>query len=115
MANLKGFGVAIGELDEEIVFRKYTETRDKYGGATKTWTTHATEWARVEYPATGTGEKYMADEKTAFQRVVFTIRHRGDLDAKMVVQYDGKEYDIEGIAKIGRFAFETITTKMRAE
>ena len=47
-----------GDLDQRITIEKKSMARDGAGGATATWSTRATVWAKVE-PMTGRGFRYV--------------------------------------------------------
>lgn len=103
----------IGELDEEITVRRYTITRDEYGGEVRTWETLLTLWAKVDYAKTDSDEREEGGRVISWQRIIFTVRHTGQILPNDVILYDSLEHDILFVEKTGRKQFEILTTQLR--
>jgi SPP1 family predicted phage head-tail adaptor len=93
----------IGRLDERITIESYTEANNAMGEPGKTWTTLATVWANVR-PLRGS-ERFVAQQVHAERTLVFTIRHRSDIDETMRIVHDSDNYDIQALIEIGRHQF----------
>lgn len=89
-----------GQIDRRITIERNTPGRDAVGAETESWTTLATVWAEVR-PAAGR-EFFDAQQVVAEAKVVFRIRYRSDVTAKMRVSYAGNLYDIHSVAELGR-------------
>jgi len=109
MENLSKILPDIAALDTKVELQSFTTAADAYGGLTKTWTTYATEWARIEYSATGSGEDYDGHINLSVLRIQFTIRWRDSVTVKHRVLYDSEYYDIRKIEVLGRRRFLLIT------
>lgn len=109
MENLSKILPDIAALDTKVELQSFTTSADSYGGLTKTWTTYATEWARIEYSATGSGEDYDGHINLSVLRVAFTIRWRDSVTVKHRVLYESEYYDIRKIEVLGRRRFLLIT------
>lgn len=90
---------SIGNLDQRITIEANTPSRESDGGEISSWSTVATVWASVDYgnSVTMDSEKFEADQNTAVDRVIFTIRHRSDVNKKMRVLFGSEYYDIVAI------------------
>jgi SPP1 family predicted phage head-tail adaptor len=89
-----------GRLDRRIIIQQNTPTRSATGAEDWAWTELDTVWASAK-PAGGR-EFIGADQVIAEQRMIFRIRYRSDVTAKMRVSWDGKLFDIRATAEIGR-------------
>ena len=89
-----------GNLDRRITIQAATETRDSQGGVVKVWATVAELWA--ERRDVRGREYFSARQEVAENMATFRIRWRTGITEKMRVLSDGKTYDIEAIAPIGR-------------
>lgn len=89
-------------LNRKITIQALTETRDTYGGITKTWTTHLIEYASVE-PLMGR-ELFTAQQLDADVSYRFRIRYSkkaASITPKMRVSWDSNVYDIESVINPG--------------
>lgn len=87
-----------GKLDRRITLETHTTTREKSGQVISTWGSPQEVWANVRYQTAR--EVFQADQLSALQTVVFTIRYQPDIAAaKMRVQFDGLAYDIKGVTE----------------
>jgi SPP1 family predicted phage head-tail adaptor len=89
-----------GRLDRRITIEGVGEGRTASGDVTETWSTVAVVWAGIRAPRGD--EVFAAREEQAERELVFRIRWRSDVTAKMRIQYDGLTWDIEHVAEIGR-------------
>lgn len=92
----------IGRLDRQLTLQQLTPAVQNDFGAPDpgTWVDVATVPARVEYkPGT---EQAQAQQLTATQRVLFTIRYRAGITADWQLVYEGRTYQITDVAEIGR-------------
>ena len=90
-----------GKLDRRIVVQQPTDSKDGFGGITRTWATYVTRWASVTYTKKA-GEQYEIDRKTSIYTVLFIIRSdsgtRG-INEKMRIVYEGMLYDIRAVSE----------------
>lgn len=95
------------ELNRKITFQAYTTTTDPSTGyPTEAWADVASVFAKVE-PLVG--REFLAAEATQSQVTTkFTMRHRGDIDTTMRIQFDGKTFDIQSIQNIRSGNRETL-------
>lgn len=92
---------ARGKRDRRITFQRRTVTRDTNTGRdTITWPDVATVWAS-KTELTGR-ELLLAQQMVATAEVRFNIRWRSDLLASDRISCEGKTYDIQHLAEIGR-------------
>ena len=107
----------IGEMDQLIELHEASETLNPTGGKSLTWAAvKSNVWAKVEQMA-------QSDEQTldglaqvvASNQLRFTIRYDPDFipNEKMRIVYDGDNYDIIVIDKIGRNQFRGIEAVKR--
>jgi SPP1 family predicted phage head-tail adaptor len=89
-----------GRLDRRITIEIKTVAQDEFGQPVETWTTLATVWAHKR--DIRASEKFRAQQEIAEEAAVFEIRWRSGIDAGDRLVHDGKTYDIEGVAEIGR-------------
>lgn len=106
----------VGRMNELISIRQYTSAEDETGGWVETPSYLAEDiWAMVE--GTAQSDEGMRGEKqqmVAWNRRKFTFRNFWDtLDEKMTIIYDGNEYDILNIDKIGKNRFVVIEAEKR--
>lgn len=95
--------LAAGNLDRRVTLERYTAVLDDYGGEVRTWIALATVWARVEQ-RTGY-ERSASNQVQAGAVTLFTIRWQqalADLNPKDRILYDGRYWDIESVAELGR-------------
>lgn len=88
-----------GKFDRRIDILTYTSDVDEVGAPKSVYSKKYTTWANVRFK--NANEKEVVTKETSITNVVFTIRHRKDLDAKMKINYDKKVYNILGITEIG--------------
>ena len=103
----------IAAMDTTIYLQSFTTTADSYGGLTKTWTTYATEKAKLEWSATGSGEDYEDHVNLSVSRIAFTIRWKSTPTVKNRVLFADEAYDIRKIEEIGRRKFLKITAERK--
>lgn len=106
-----------GRLDRRVALRRATGgSVNDMNEPVEVWTTLATVWTNV-VPVMD-GERLRAGETLAQMQSRFTIRYSSvvaDLDPRDRLQYNGREYDINGLKEIGRREFFEITATARAE
>jgi head-tail adaptor len=103
----------IAAMDTTIYLQSFTTSADSYGGLTKTWATYATEKAKLEWSATGSGEDYTDHVNLSVSRIAFTIRWKSTPTVKHRVLYNDEAYDIRKIEEIGRRKFLKITAERK--
>lgn len=113
MENLSKILPDIASMDTKIEIQSFTTAADSYGGLTKTWATFATEFARIEYSATGSGEDYDGQVNLSVLRIELTIRWRDSVTVKNRVLYSSEYYDIRKIEVLGRRRFLKITAERK--
>ena len=92
--------IEAGKLDRRIVIQSETIARDDFGGEDPTWSTLATVWAGIEYRS-GT-ETNEADQMVSMNKIMFTIRYRTDITARMRIYYNSVYYYITLVEQLGR-------------
>ena len=103
----------IAALDTLIYLQSFTTAADAYGGLPKTWATYATEKARLQWSATGSGEDYDNHVNLSVTRIAFTIRWRDNVTVKDRILYDSEAYDIRKIEELGRRKYLIITAERK--
>lgn len=89
-----------GELDRPIVIEQLIEDQDAHGGLVRRWAPFARTWAKRE--TKGGSESFTADQRSARQSVMFTVRHLPGVEPRMKVICDGQEYEIEDVSEPDR-------------
>jgi SPP1 family predicted phage head-tail adaptor len=100
-----------GTLDRRIVIQTYTVTKDSYGQAVKTWATHATVQASMNYDTGTEGET--VNELLATSKVKWIIRHKSTVTEKMRILYKSDYYYIEQVRILGRLQYMELITEKR--
>ena len=103
-----------GPLDQRITLRRATVTTNDLGEDIETWSDFATVWAaRAEV----SNRERFAAQQVGFELVArFRIRYStrvGDLSPQDRMLIDGQEYNITGVAMIGRREGWEITASYR--
>ena len=94
------------ELNTNIGLERFESYRDSDGILHEEWVTYGEAFAKVE-PLVG--REFLAAEATQSQVTTkFTMRHRGDIDTTMRIQFDGKTFDIQSIQNIRSGNRETL-------
>lgn len=93
-------------LTETITIKTPTTSKNAIGTPTRTLTELLTTRAGVKY-MTG-GERLNGDYIAPYESVIFTIRKRAGITNESVVSWDGKDYEIQAIQKIGRTGLKLI-------
>ncbi len=102
-----------GKMDRFITIEEFTAVQDAFGQETETWTEFATVWAeKVDIKAR---ERFAAQQDLAEETTRFRMRYLQGITPKMRIVDDGKTYDIEGIAELGRRVGMEITATARAD
>lgn len=89
-----------GKLDRRIKIKSQVTTRDSYGGIVRTFQVLAQLWAGV-MPVAGS-RLFEAAQFIDGAQMRFEIRYRDNLDKTMLIEHDGKDYQIIRIDEIGR-------------
>jgi len=87
-----------GQLDQRITIQQRTVGQDAAGGATYTWSTLATMWARAQ-PLRGR-EFLQAAQTQANVDVKFSIRYRSDVAPTMNVSWRGVDHNIAAVMDV---------------
>ena len=91
----------LGNLQYRVILQKPVNAApNQFGEITQTWVTVGVVWAAWNYAAGN--EKYIAEEKTTIQNVLFTIRWRPDVNTLCRLNYKGAIYQIDAVAELGR-------------
>lgn len=90
-----------GRMDRVVTLRGKTTAPNDYGEEVATWSDIATVWAeRLELRG---DERWNAQQVVAKIACKYRIRYRTDVDAiDILVDSDGREYDIQAVLEIGR-------------
>ena len=104
--------MALGRLNRQITIERKTTTPDRFGSPVESWNELATVWADAQ-----TGQpppKELFDDQSkrvvAFQYLDFTTHHTDVIEIDRV-RYEGRIFDIEGIAKLPRRQLKLITSR----
>jgi SPP1 family predicted phage head-tail adaptor len=81
-----------GELNKKIVIQVLTRTSDLMGGASVSWSTHATVFARIE-PRIG-NERYFGQRLEENITHIITTRYISTVTAAMQILYDNRTFQI---------------------
>jgi SPP1 family predicted phage head-tail adaptor len=92
----------IGKLDRRLTLQQSAEVPQNQFGeeAPAGFADVATVAAGIEFKPGG--EALQANQPTATQRVVFTIRYRPDVLPTWQLRYEGRIFQITDVAEIGR-------------
>ncbi len=102
--------MAAGLLDRRIVIEQNTPTTDAFGAEVESWSTLDTVWAQIMQPKGR--EVFEANQVVAEVDVVFRIRWRSDVTAKMRVSYGGETYDIAAAIEVRRQRYLDLAAKV---
>lgn len=98
-----------GKMDERVAVNSYTNTMSSdFGGiGAKTKTVLRTVWAEVEAGTVAkNAEKYTDDmTQSGRSRISIRMRYASDVTVEHTVTWDGTEYDILSVTKVGRKQF----------
>lgn len=89
-----------GRLARRITLLRQTETQGPDGAPIRTWSEVAKVWA--ELVPVGGRERLQAPQTIAERTARIRIRWRSDVDEQMRIRHDGRLWEIQGIAEIGR-------------
>jgi len=87
--------IKAGKLDCRVLIETPTDTQDARGGATLTWATLATVWARVYERRAAEGTE--TDQTQAVRSIDVEIRKLAGLTHKCRVTYDSRVWQIDAI------------------
>ena len=116
MANLSKLLKDVGQMDQLISIRQFSRVADATGGWVETASFLAEDlWAKVDYTAqSDEGMRGEEQQIVAWRLVRFTFRDFWDtLDERMRIVYEGNEYDIHNIQKLGRSRFVIVEAEKR--
>ena len=98
-------------MDRWITIEEPTVTEDSFGGEVTAWAEFANVWAqRVDMRAK---ERFNSEQIQAIETTTWRIRYLDGVQPDMRITYFGKEYEITGIAELGRMAGLEIVTEAR--
>lgn len=97
-------------MDRKITIKEVTETRSSVGGRSETLTPYATAWAELK--PMSSRERFQAAGEHAVKAIVFRTRFIYGLKETMQIEYEGENYEIKGIAEIGRQEGHEITAEV---
>lgn len=106
----------IGELDQLVSIQQYSRVADATGGWIDTASYLAEDiWAKVEYTArSDEGTRGEDQQVVAYNIVKFTFRDFWDtLNETMRIIFEGCEYDIHSISKMGRSRYVIVEAEKR--
>lgn len=99
------------DLNRLIEIQKFTSMRDRFGGVIEGWATLDTVWANAR-DERKPQEVFVqdADRTLAFRYLTFRVRWRADFDETARVRFEGRIFDIKGLAEVGRRQWLDIIT-----
>ena len=89
-----------GELNRRLSLLQKTTTRDVYGAEIATWSVVAEVWAKVT--PVFAQERNAAPQTMPVEQATVLINWRTDITAAWRIRYRSKDWQITGIAPIGR-------------
>ena len=101
-----------GDRTSRIVFERATTVDDDYGQKTPTWATWAAAYASLRWGTSA--ERRQAASEQGSQAATFRVLATAKTKAVTVrdrIVFDGTNWDIEGIAPIGRTEIEFTATR----
>lgn len=103
----------IGQMNRRIELITIVSSVDSdYGGQTSdSETTTATVWASYEAKETSSGEDVIGGQKDAKMKVNWKIRHRSDVNEKMIVKEDGLYYNILTVIPDSKRCYQLLETE----
>jgi SPP1 family predicted phage head-tail adaptor len=103
-----------GRRDRPVQLQTRTESTGPTGQVLEGWSPLTTVWATVEVLAGDESWDGAAAQRTAMQRVTFTIRWRPGLSPRGTrVVWEGREYDVKNVAEVGRQDALALTCEAR--
>lgn len=87
-------------LDRQIRIERKVSARDGFGGETIAYQLRAEVWAAVIY--TRGREAFLSGQPTPANDIEFRVRWRADVEETDRVVFEGKAYDIQYLAEMGR-------------
>lgn len=103
----------VGTMRHRLAFKTYTETQGSDGSMSRTWTTQAEQWGRVEFTLIGSGEEFEADRVVQRQAIQLIVRYRNDIRPAHLVLYQGLEFEITSVLPDPKNRFLTIRAVQR--
>lgn len=85
----------VGKMRHRITIESKSRSGDGYGGASVTWSTHATVWGEIK-PASA-AEQAFADRLENKITHKIKIRELSTVTAAMRIKYDGRTFKIKGV------------------
>lgn len=98
-------------FDRRIDILHAVETVSAYGEKAESFVLLKALWANVNHK--GGREGFYARQVVASGEVVFKIRYTTGITEKMLINHDGKTYDITAIAEVGRRQYLEISSTAR--
>lgn len=92
--------IRAGQYDRQITIRTPSNTRNTIGEVRQTWTDLRTVWAQV-IPLVSR-DRFVSSGEHSVKAATFRIRWMAGLSSTMRIGYEGDNYEIKGIAEIGR-------------
>jgi len=89
----------IGKLDRFIKILSISKSRDESGQVVLTTSLFHEAFAAIN-PVIGR-ERFAAEREMAIRSYKFLIRYKDGLTEEMIVEFEGEEYDIVGLAPMG--------------
>lgn len=100
-----------GQLDRNIVVQRSTSTLNGYGEAAETWAPVVT--LRVRLVTLSADELITGAGQEAASTITFESRFADGITVADRLEYEGRPFDIRGVAEIGRRAGLTIRAVAR--
>lgn len=92
----------LGKLDRNIIVQSYTESKNSYGEAEKTWATHSSVWAEIMEDLAFSGVEVKDGQTIASEVVRFRIRYDAAVNTKMRISYNSEYFYIRQVIEEGR-------------
>lgn len=89
----------VGELNERVILRRYTETQNEYGTLERTAVNVAKVWALVR-PMSG-GERDRAQQTEANPNYLVVLRYRRDVTHRDYIVWRGEELNVRFVKDRG--------------
>jgi SPP1 family predicted phage head-tail adaptor len=87
----------IGDMRHRLSLRTFTTSRNAAGEELRSWGELAEVWGAVEHKTGGSGEGEQGAQTVGQTSVLFRIRHRTDLNEKMIIVWNSKAWNIRSL------------------
>lgn len=87
----------IGDMRQRLSLRAFTTSRNASGEELRSWGELAEVWGAVEHKTGGSDEGEESAQTVGVTSAVFRIRHRTDLNEKMMIVWNSRAWNIRSL------------------